>query len=131
MRPPVSEAVLDASAVLAVMGRETGWERVAALLPRSCISTVNLSEVAAKIAERGGPVEATRLQLSGYQMAVIPFDQDLAYLAASLRPLSKALGLSFGDRACLALGLAKRLPVVTAEREWARLNLDISLDLIR
>ena len=127
----MSKVVLDASAVMSVMGREKGWQKVLAMLPQSCISTVNISEIAAKIAERGGPVEATRLELDCYQMLVIPFDQDRAYRAASLRPLTRSVGLSFGDRACLALGLEMNLPVVTAERAWAKLDLGIAIEVIR
>jgi PIN domain nuclease of toxin-antitoxin system len=32
--------------------------------------------------------------------------------------LTKAFGLSLGDRACLALGRERRTVVITAERHW-------------
>jgi len=39
--------------------------------------------------------------------------------------------LSLGDRACLALGERLGLPVVTADRAWADLDLDVAVSLIR
>src|SRR5262249_49846977 len=51
-------------------------------------------------------------------------------LAAALRPTTKKLGLSLGDRSCLALGLARRNTVVTAERAWAKLKIGVKIDLI-
>jgi ribonuclease VapC len=56
---------------------------------------------------------------------------NLARLAAALRPTTKKLGLSLGDRSCLALGLARRNIVVTAEKSWAKLKIDLKIDLIR
>jgi PIN domain nuclease of toxin-antitoxin system len=40
-------------------------------------------------------------------------------------------GLSLGDRACLALARMRRLPAVTADRAWARLDLGIAIELVR
>ena len=50
---------------------------------------------------------------------------------ARLRPLTRHLGLGLGDRACLALGLRRGLPVLTAERQWAGLDLGVAVNLIR
>lgn len=125
------EFVLDASAVLAVIGGESGWQNVVPMLPRSCITTVNLSEVAAKLNDWGTPLEGARRQIDAFQMQTVAFDDDLAYLAASLRVPTRNLGLSLGDRACLALGLRADLPVISAERQWAKLDLPIRIELIR
>lgn len=51
----MKEAVLDATAVLALRNDEPGAGTVASLLPRAVMSTVNLAEVVAKIAEAGMP----------------------------------------------------------------------------
>jgi ribonuclease VapC len=48
-----------------------------------------------------------------------------------MRPLTKAQGLSLADRACLALARRLDIPVITADREWAGLDLDITIRLIR
>ena len=62
---------------------------------------------------------------------MIPFDRTQAAVAASLLPMTKPLGLSLADRCCLALGMIRRLPVLTADRDWQRLTLDIEIILIR
>ncbi len=91
--PRVSSCVLDASALLAVIGCETGWERVVEHLPNALICSVNLSEVAAKLAEREGlTIDDIHLRLSQYELRVIPFDERLAYAAAALRPQDSTSG---------------------------------------
>ena len=48
-----------------------------------------------------------------------------------LRVPTGHLGLSLADRACLALGQRLNLPVYTADRVWAQLQLSIPIHLIR
>lgn len=43
-------------------------------------------------------------------------------LAGLLRPVTKPLGLSLGDRACLSLAVMRQLPVFTVDRTWRQLN---------
>ena len=123
--------VLDASALLAMLNDEPGGERVADMLPQVQISAVNLSEVVAKLAEHGMPEPAIHSALEGLGLKVIDLDRALAYRAGMLRPPTKALGLSLGDRACLALGLQSDAPVVTADRVWSELELRIDVLVIR
>ena len=131
-RPRVNSAyVLDASALLALIALETGWEKVADCLAHACISAVNLSEVAAKLAERGAPSDQIESRLAQYELDIIPFDEHIAYQAAFLRPTTRVLGLSFGDRACLATGMHMHTPILTAERIWRKLKLPIKVQLIR
>ncbi len=128
----MSSCVLDASALLAVIGCETGWESVVEHLPNAQICSVNLSEVAAKLAEREGlTIDDIHLRLSQYELRVIPFDERLAYAAAALRPTTRQAGLSLGDRACLATAAACNLPALTAERAWKQLDLGIQVTVIR
>jgi PIN domain nuclease of toxin-antitoxin system len=70
-----------------------------------------------------------RLAAAGVEM--VPFQAEDAALAASLRPKTDPLGLSLGDRACLALALARGVPVLTADRQWGSLDLGIDIRLIR
>ena len=128
----MNSCVLDASALLAVINGETGWEKVLSQLPHAAISSVNLSEVAAKLAEREElPIDNIRSRLSQYELSVVEFDEQLAFAAAALRPLTRHLGLSLGDRACLATAARQKLPAMTAEREWKKLKLGIAIELIR
>jgi PIN domain nuclease of toxin-antitoxin system len=61
----------------------------------------------------------------------IDFDRELAIGAAALLPQTAPFGLSLGDRACLALARLRGLPAVTADRDWARLDLGITVEVMR
>jgi PIN domain nuclease of toxin-antitoxin system len=116
--------VLDASAVLAVLNGERGEKKVVPLLAESAFSTVNLTEVAAKLVEAGMDEKSARLAVSVLGIGeIIDFTQDWAWEAARLRPLTKQYGLSLGDRACLALAIKLNVPAVTADKEWSKLKL--------
>ena len=62
---------------------------------------------------------------------IVPFDANQAATSAALRQITKTLGLSLGDRACLALAQQKQLPVITADKIWGKLNLSIDVILAR
>lgn len=115
-------AVLDASALLALLLGEPGAERVEEFLPGAVISAVNLSEVAAKLIERGAPPEAVRQAIAAVGLEIIAFDEVQAMAAAGLRVRTRALGLSLGDRACIALGEVRSASVVTCDRVWSELD---------
>lgn len=123
--------VLDASALLCLLNAEPGADIVAAALPNAAISTVNLAEMVGKLRERGlsaGEVEAA---LAGLSLDVRPFTTAQAYIAGDLRPATRALGLSLGDRACLALARALEAPALTADRQWLGLKLGIDIRVVR
>ena len=125
------DAVLDASAILALLRAEPGGERVKAVLPRSAISAVNVSEVVAKLSDRGMPESAIRDALGGLGLDVVPFDRSQAYEAGLLRFATRRAGLSLGDRSCLALAIRLGVPAVTADRTWKTLAKGVKVELIR
>jgi PIN domain nuclease of toxin-antitoxin system len=129
----MTEAVLDASAVLAVLFNEPGAEIVQRALEAGpcAVSAVNLSEITAKLVDRGANEEAIRLGLDSIAMEVHPFDEASAIAAGMLRNLTRPQGLSLGDRACIGLARSLDLPVMTADRKWDRLNLGIPVRLAR
>lgn len=130
----MSGFVWDASAVLVFLRREPGVERLEAALDRTSehlLSAVNLAEVAGWFNERGMPDETLRAFLSELDMEVIALDGDLARATGELRRATKALGLSLGDRACLALAKARQAVALTADRSWAEAGLGISIECIR
>ena len=130
-------AVLDASALLALLKGEPGAERVAEALEQGAyLSAVNLAEVLSKLADWGeDPAEAqarmAQVGLLGATVEVLPFTGEDALEVARLRALTRAYGLSFGDRACLALARRLGLPALTAERAWAELDLGIPVEVLR
>jgi PIN domain nuclease of toxin-antitoxin system len=126
----VSESVWDASAVLALLQEEAGWEALAAE-PPGIVGSVNLSEVVAKLADAGMPEEAIRSALSELSLDVRRLDEEQALRAGMLRPATRALGLSLGDRCCLALGAALGLPVLTTDRRWGDVEVEVGVRVAR
>ena len=94
------------------------------------MSTVNLSEVVATLSDIGWHEDAIRQDISKMGLNSVPFDAALAYQAALLRPVTRRAGLSFGDRACLALAQRLGLPAITADRSWTGLPLPITVQVI-
>jgi len=127
----VASIVLDSSAILAHLNDEPGSERAAPIFGDALISAVNLAEVVAKLAEHGASLNLIRAALSRYGFQIAAFDEELAERTGALRVKTKALGLSLGDRACLALAERFALPVLTADRAWKDLNLSIDVQLFR
>ena len=124
--------MLDASAMLAVLNREPGSERLTPeMLSNASGSTVNLAEVHTKLVSRGeDPDDAWEDALSAIQ-ELVPFTEAQARIAGGLVPQTRALGLSLGDRACLALGIALHAPVYTTDRSWKNLKLGIRIHVVR
>jgi PIN domain nuclease of toxin-antitoxin system len=128
----MSQFVLDASAVLALLSREKGWEEVEqAIAVGSAISTVNVAEIVSKLSDTGMPQTAINQVLDLLALETVDFNRSLAYQTGMLRPLTKHVGLSLGDCACLALGRARNLPVLTTDRVWENLALAVTVQLIR
>lgn len=128
----MSKVVLDASALLALLNEELGSEHVAMLIAEgAAMSTVNLSEVVAKLSEAGMPEEAIHEALDALGITIVDFDSTFAYKAGLLRVATKKAGLSLGDRACLALAGQLDLPAVTTDRVWESLSLGITIQIAR
>lgn len=123
--------VLDASALLALMLGEPGAERVEAVLGDSCVGAVNMSEVVAKLQERGVPDSLIDASFADLGLTILPFDAAQAAIAGKLRLATRAFGLSLGDRACLALASALGAVAITTDRDWARLELGTGIEVVR
>jgi ribonuclease VapC len=127
----VTAVVLDASAVLAFVYDEPGAQLVEPMLAGGAISTVNWSETLTKIAERGGDAARLGRQILALGPVIEPFTIADAEAAARLHPATRALGLSLGDRCCLAVAQRLDATAVTADRAWSQLDRDVTVRLIR
>jgi len=123
--------MLDASAALAMMLGEAGGDKVRERLGSSQISTVNLSEVVAKLQEAGVPYEVIASSLAELNFDVLAFDQSQAVRAGLLRASTRSNGLSLGDRACLSAAESCNAVAVTTDRAWGKLQLDIAVEVLR
>ena len=124
--------VLDASALLAYLQRETGADLVKAALGEALISTVNWTEVVQKAAATADQIEALREDIQSLGLVIQPFSTAQAEIAGRLRQSTAALGLSLADRACLALGIDTQSLVYTADRIWREIALDdVDVEAIR
>jgi PIN domain nuclease of toxin-antitoxin system len=123
--------ILDTSVLLAILNDEPyeGW--VLGVLEGAVMGAVNLAEVWTKLHEFGLTQDARLATLFGLLAPIEPFTPSQAKLTGDLRPVTKHLGLSLGDRACLAVAIESRTAVYTAERKWAELNLPCTVHLIR
>ncbi len=127
----MTEYVLDSSAILADLHGEPGGEVARHAMQSSVVSAVNYAEVITKLIEKGAsPVEAEAVagQLT---CAVVAIDQGRATRAGLLHASTRRTGVSLADRFCLALGQELGLPVLTADRLWKTLDLDVAVTLIR
>jgi PIN domain nuclease of toxin-antitoxin system len=128
----MTRIVLDASALLAILNCEAGADRLTpGLLSAATSSTVNLAEVQSKLVGRGlDPRDAWEAALSPIREATA-FTAEHAQTAGALVAQTRALGLSPGDRACLALGLTLDAPVYTTDKSWKKLRLGVAIHVIR
>lgn len=124
--------VYDASALLAVVFSEAGADVVVERLGEAGgeISAANWAEVGSKMVERGLAESRLQQELAAFSLAVTPLDESQALIAARLRLSTKSLGLSLGDRCCLALAQTRGATIVTADRIWKKLK-GFDVQLIR
>jgi len=133
----VSEIVLDASAVLAMILKEPGGERVERALDATsqgpttkiAISSVNWCEVLTKF--QWSPASVTPEELAGILsgVEVVPFERATAETAAQLNLLAPFISL--GNRACLALASARKASAWTTDKTWARAKVGVPIEFLR
>ena len=126
-----SKVVLDASALLCLLNDEPGADRVVDVLTRSIIGTANLAEVVSKLRDRGLPLDEVREALGGLHLDVRPLTPAQALMVGDLRPGTKALGLSLGDRACLALAIDLQAEMFTTDGPLAGADVGITITNVR
>jgi PIN domain nuclease of toxin-antitoxin system len=128
----MSKIVVDASALLTVLSQEPGADKLTPeMLSMAAASTVNLAEVHGKLVNRGmDPDDAWEATLS-LGCEAVPFTPEHAKLTGQLIAHTRPLGLSLGDRACLALGLTLKTPVYTADKSWKNLKFGVRIHVIR
>jgi ribonuclease VapC len=129
-------AVFDASALLAVLYGEPGASKAIDALHGALVSSVNLSEIHARLLRRGLTTSRpgdrdhlwTRVLSMGFE--VVPFSGENARLAAEILIEQPKAALSLGERACLALAIERGATVYTTNAAWRNLPLNIDVEVI-
>lgn len=123
--------VLDASALLALLLKETGADRVRAELSGSAISAATLTEVLTKGLKRGIAPDQSYPAIIEWGVQIVPVDTAQARIAAELAKAPRQLDLSLGDRLCIALAIARRCDLMTSDGGILRLEADVSFKRFR
>lgn len=123
--------IIDASALIAIMLREHGHQEVSKHIGFLVISEVNRSEIIGKLHERGVPLANIEKTIDDLTEEAVPFDREQSALTGKMKADIKPHAISFADRACLALAMERKLPVLTADRAWQKLPLPVEIQVIR
>jgi PIN domain nuclease of toxin-antitoxin system len=127
--------VFDSSAILAVLYKEPGSLAVSDALADPdravLVSSVNLCEVITKLVLGGATDSNVKVSIKPFLPYVVDFDSELALLAGELSRSSRKLGLSLGDRACLALAVSRGATAWTTDAAWLKLKTGVKIHLLR
>ena len=119
----MARAVLDSSAVIALLRDERGAEVIADYAADALISAVTLQEVVKVLLADGASAKVARGMIDPLSLDVRAHEAGDAWAAALLWQATKAKGSGLGDRTCMALAIAEGLPAITTDRVWAELSI--------
>jgi PIN domain nuclease of toxin-antitoxin system len=122
--------VADTSAALAILKGEPGAAEAEGLIRGGVIGMANLVEAVTRGQEFGVAPAVTLSAFSIWGVEIAAVDRATADQAMTLWPLRKQ-GLSLGDRLCIGLALSRGLSVLTGDRRWRQLGLDVKVVLFR
>ena len=120
--------VVDASAVIAILFREDGFEGALPYLRSGVLSDVNRAEVYQRYVRNGEDPDG----LDGVLRKLgLSFDRPRPEDAEVAGRLGTIRNLALADRYCIATAARLGVPAVTADRPWADLDLPVAVELIR
>ena len=126
----MTSAVLDASAIIALLKNEAGAAKVAAVIADAAVGVFNHAEVVSHFAHLGAPLEEIREMMRGLPFAIVDADEALSWEAGALRPGTSKAGLSLGDRFCLALARRMGAPAYTADTTWTAIAAETGVNVV-
>ena len=125
MNSNVRNIIFDASALIALATKEKGYENIKPYLNKAMMSTVNVSEVLKRLVEGQDMTKDECLFfLKVSSILIQDFSFEQALVAAEIRN-TKKYGISFADRACISLAQMTGCSVLTCDRAWQELDLDV------
>lgn len=123
--------IVDSSAFIALVNKESGWEVMEPYADAMVMSAINISESICAMRDKAIPDAKIDAVIATMVMEIAVFDAYQASKTADLRKYTKSFGLSLGDRACIALGMERKLPIFTADKIWSKCDLDADIRVIR
>lgn len=127
----MADALLDTSVLIAfAMGEAHGVDENT-LLSGAAVSAVNLAEFRSVLLQKSVDADDIDATIRDFNLKVLPFGAAESQVAGNLIPLARPLGIGLGDCACIATGIVTGLPVWTADRDWAKLDVPAKIHLIR
>jgi PIN domain nuclease of toxin-antitoxin system len=123
--------LLDTSALLALVFREPGFEVVVGALDGAAFGAINQAELVEIAMRRGIDPAHAASWADDLSIPILAFTAPMAARAGALLAQHRRQGLSLGDAACLGCAVVLGVPVLTADRAWAALDLPVEVRLIR
>lgn len=114
--------VFDTSAVIALLRDESGAETVASWVGQAAMSAVNLQELVKSLLARGLALPVIEEIVSDLRLEIHDHDRAAAFAAAALIEVTEEHGSGLGDRSCMALAIKLGVPVLTADKAWAKVQ---------
>jgi PIN domain nuclease of toxin-antitoxin system len=127
----VADALLDTSVLIAFALGEAHNVDENTLLSGAAVSTVSLAELRSVLLQKNVDAEDIDATIQDFNLEVLPFGLAESQVAGNLIPIARPLGIGLGDCACIATGIVTGLPVWTADRDWAKLDVPTQIHLIR
>jgi ribonuclease VapC len=126
--------IVDASALVALLLREPGWERIADALTAHAVVAIGaptLTETAIVLHAKGAPPSLLPALLQRAGIEVVPFTEHHATLAADAYATygrgRHAASLNFGDCMTYAVARAAHAPLLFVGDDFARTDLEPAL----
>jgi PIN domain nuclease of toxin-antitoxin system len=101
------------------------------ILGNSVVSTVNQAEVQTRLMRMGRSAEDAWEDARSLGIPAEVYTSEQAKTAGSLVAKTAKLGLSLGDRSCLALAIELKVPVYTTDQIWKNLQVGVPIHVIR
>ena len=128
----MSKIVFDASALIALFAKESGYEFIKKHLKDGIISSINIAEVYKYCIETQNLTEGeakTLIKLS--DIKIIEFTNDQALITASIVRKTKQYGLSLGDKSCIALAIEGEYSIITCDKIWQKIDVGVNFIMAR
>jgi ribonuclease VapC len=123
--------VLDQSAIVAVLRREKGYEKVMPRLYGGLVSSITIADLMTQAALHGAEVKSAFQALKLLHLEVVSFSELHALLVAELSCLPGSAKLGHSELAVLSLAMDRRATVLTSNELLSKAKLPVKINLFR